>query len=132
MIGDACSTHVITGGNGSGHVDPYYQSSPLAGITAQAKGAQVTFTGSADTAAAAAAAKAADVAIVCTATSSSEGRDRLSLNLDNGANALVAAVAAAAKKTVVLIVAPGAVLTPFAKDVDAIIWMGMPGQEEGT
>jgi hypothetical protein len=61
-----------------------------------------------DPATAAALAATADVAIVFTSTTSSEGGDRSSLSYDGNADKLVAAVAAAAKKTVVAGVAPGA------------------------
>jgi beta-glucosidase len=57
----------------------------------------------------------ADVAIVCTATVSSEGFDRMNLNLPFYEDDLIQAVAAAQNKTVVVVSAPGAVLTPWAK-----------------
>uniref|UniRef100_A0A7S1CC37 Probable beta-glucosidase G n=1 Tax=Bicosoecida sp. CB-2014 TaxID=1486930 RepID=A0A7S1CC37_9STRA len=84
---------------------------------------------------AAAIAAMADVAIVFAATTSSEGSDRTTLNLtsNNGqANMLIEAVAKAAKRTVVSMVQPGAVVTPWRDDVDAIIAAFMPGQEYGN
>ena len=67
-----------------------------------------------DSAAAAAAASAADLAIVVGAASSSEGFDRKSLALDDGADALITAVAKAAPgRTIVAMSTPGAILTPW-------------------
>ena len=70
-----------------------------------------------------------DAAIVFVATSSSEGSDRQSLSFDDGADALVAAVAAKAPKTIVTAVSPGAALMPWRAHVDAITIAFMPGQE---
>lgn len=84
-----------------------------------------------DLAAAASAAAAADVAIVFVATSSSEASDRNNLNLGDQ-DALIERVASAAgAKTVVVAVTPGALLTPWAKDVAALIVPFMPGQGYG-
>ena len=77
-------------------------------------------------------AELADVAIVFVATTSSEGADRASLSFDDGADGLVVNVASVAKKTVVAAVAPGAVLTPWRDDVDAITLGFMPGQQYAT
>lgn len=74
----------------------------------------------------------ADVAIVFAYTTSSEGGDRKDLNLNDNANDLISNVSAAAKRTVVVMVSPGAVLTPWRDGVDAIISAFMPGQEYGN
>ena len=75
-----------------------------------------------------------DIAIVFAQTSSSEGGDRGSLSLDDNADALIAAVAFAAGKerTIVDMVQPGAVLTPWRNNVSAILAHFMPGQEFGN
>ena len=78
---------------------------------------------------AAALAAKADVAIVFVATDSSEGSDRASLHFDDGADDLIAAVAAAAPKTVVSAVSPGAALTPWRDSVAGLTLGFMPGQE---
>lgn len=83
---------------------------------------------------AASAAQQADVSIVFVATSSSEGSDRTSLNLDNGGDDLIQAVVAATqanetKKVVVVAVTPGALLTPWADSVAAVLVPFVPGQE---
>ena len=77
-------------------------------------------------------AAAADIAIVVVATYSAEGTDRINLSFPGQEDALVAAVAAVQPNTIVVMVNPGAVLTPWADDVDAIVAMFMPGQEEGN
>ena len=84
-----------------------------------------------DLATAAAAAAAADVALVFVGTSSEEGGDRGSLALGSQ-DALVAAVAAVAgKKTAVVAVTPGALLTPWRRNVSAVLTPFMPGQAYG-
>lgn len=73
-----------------------------------------------------AAAAAADVAVVFIHTTSSEGSDRKSLSFAPADDAMVAAVAKAQKNTVVVMVNPGAVLTPWSDDVSAALTMFMP------
>ena len=80
------------------------------------------------------AAQQADVSIIFVATASREGSDRTSLNLDNGGDDLIEAVVAATqanqtKKVVVVAVTPGALLTPWADTVAAVLVPFMPGQE---
>eukprot|EP00750_Incisomonas_marina_P012704 INCI17143.13.p1 GENE.INCI17143.13~~INCI17143.13.p1 ORF type:complete len:517 (+),score=92.56 INCI17143.13:524-2074(+) len=83
------------------------------------------------------AAQQADVSIIFVATASREGSDRTSLNLDNGGDDLIEAVVAATqanqtKKVVVVAVTPGALLTPWADTVAAVLVPFMPGQEYGN
>jgi len=77
------------------------------------------------------AAKLADVAIVFVATSSAEGSDRGSLSYNSGDNDMITQIAAAQPKTVVVAVAPGQVLMPWADSVASIIFSLMPGQMFG-
>lgn len=71
--------------------------------------------------------------IVSVATTSSEGSDRGTLSLGEAQDSLVAAAAAAARGPVVVVVnAPGAVLMPWSKDVDAILLNFMPGEQGGS
>ena len=77
-----------------------------------------------------AAAAAADVAIVCVTTGSGEGSDRATLRLTPLDDALVAAVAAAQQRTVVVVHNPGAVVMPWADSVGAIVAAWYPGQGE--
>lgn len=78
-----------------------------------------------------AAAHAADVAIVFAAEPSAEGMDRTSLALSGDQDDLIAAVAAANPRTVVVLHTPGPVLMPWANDVAAIVEAWYPGQQSG-
>ena len=91
----------------------------------------------------AAAVAAADVSLVFGATTSSEGEDRLDLTLSNGGHSpdkgqdeLFAAVAVAAiaagKPSVGVTVSPGALRTPWAANLSALVSAFMPGQEYGN
>lgn len=74
----------------------------------------------------------ADLAIVFVGTSSSEGGDRGNLGLSNE-DALINNVAKiAGKKTIVVAVTPGALLTPWRDAVGAVLTPFMPGQEYGN
>jgi beta-glucosidase len=82
-----------------------------------------------------AAAAAADVAVVLVGTTDvveSEGFDRADLRLPGRQDELVAAVAAANPRTVVVVNAGAVVELPWADDVAAILWAGLPGQEAGA
>lgn len=121
-------------GGGSGHVTAGYVVSPLAGIAARAAAAGIEVIGITNdsTSAAVAAAKLADVAIVVGGTTSGESEDRPNLSLDHGADALISAVAAANPKTVALVAAPGAFLTPWRGAVAASAALFLGGQESGA
>ena len=82
-----------------------------------------------DPAAAAALAAKADVTIVFVSTDSGEGMDRSTLSLDDDDNLLISALR---NSTVVFMVHPGAVLTPWRGDVASIVASFMPGQEYGN
>ena len=77
----------------------------------------------------------ADVAVVVvglTQEQETEGRDKTTLTLPGEQDALVAAVAATAKRTVVVVNAATPVLMPWLDQVDAVLWAGLPGQEAGA
>jgi beta-glucosidase len=85
-------------------------------------------------AAATAAARAADVAVVVvglTPEQETEGSDKTTLSLPGEQDAMVRAVAAVATRTVVVVNAATPVLMPWADEVDAILVVGLPGQEGG-
>merc|ERR1712048_1250435 len=83
-----------------------------------------------------------EYAIVFVGTLSHEGGDRASLSLDDGCdgcqgnahkqNEMIAAVAKANAKTIVVASVPGAVLMPWSGDVAAILTNFMPGQQAGN
>jgi beta-glucosidase len=75
------------------------------------------------------AARAAKVAIVFAYDEGSEGRDRASLDLPGGQNELIAAVAAANPRTVVVLNNGAPILMPWVDRVPAILQMWYPGQE---
>lgn len=85
----------------------------------------------ADAARAAAAADVAVVVVGLTDEQEAEGVDKSTIALPGDQDALVTAVAAAASKTVVVVNSATPVLMPWAEEVDAILWAGLPGQEGG-
>jgi beta-glucosidase len=81
-----------------------------------------------------AAASAADLAVVVvglTEEQETEAVDKSTLRLPGRQDDLVAAVAAVARRTVVVVNAATPAIMPWARDVDAILWAGLPGQEGG-
>ena len=136
VIGEAADgAGAIFGGGGSGRVAPKHAVSILEGLRARLGDARVSFSsgsGSGGAAAAVAAAAAADVAIVVLAATSAEGKDRSNLTLAQ--SELVAPVASANTRTVVVTVTPGPFLTHFLGNgsaVAALLDMGLPGEQEG-
>jgi beta-glucosidase len=81
---------------------------------------------------AAAAAKKADVALVFVSDVTSEGMDRSTLALPADQNELIATVAAANPRTVVILNTSGAVLMPWLNKVASVIEAWYPGQQDGT
>ena len=80
-------------------------------------------------------ARGAAVAVVVvglTAEQETESQDKATLALPGAQDALVEAVAAVARRTVVVINAATPVLMPWAEQVDAILVAGLPGQEGGA
>lgn len=78
-----------------------------------------------------AAARAADVAIVLAGTLSDEGRDRPDIALADGQDAMIAAIAAANPRTVVVLKDNASVLLPWIDRVPAVVEAWFPGQEDG-
>ncbi|MCX4640918.1 glycoside hydrolase family 3 protein [Streptomyces sp. NBC_01446] len=82
-----------------------------------------------------AAASAADVAVVVVATTEhveSEGFDRVTLRLPGRQDELVARVAAANQRTVVIVNSGAPVEMPWREDVAAVLLSWFPGQEGGA
>ncbi|MFD1734343.1 glycoside hydrolase family 3 C-terminal domain-containing protein [Deinococcus malanensis] len=99
-------------------------------IQAQVPGAQVSFHDGTDAAEAAHAAREADVAIVFGTQWASESID-VPLTLPGHQDALIAAVAAANPRTVVVLETGGPVLMPWVTQVPAILEAWYPGTEGG-
>jgi beta-glucosidase len=85
----------------------------------------------AEAAAAAAAAQVAVVVVGLTEEQETEGADKSTLHLPGAQDALVSAVAAAARQTIVVVNAATPVIMPWIGEVDAVVWAGLPGQEGG-
>ncbi|MFH9611961.1 glycoside hydrolase family 3 C-terminal domain-containing protein [Streptomyces sp. NPDC017448] len=70
-----------------------------------------------------------DTAVVFAGRWATEGRDNRDLRLDGDQDALISAVAAGARRTVVVLETPGAVTMPWLEDVEAVLaaWYGGGG-----
>ena len=77
-------------------------------------------------------AKAADVTIIFCGASTGESADRQSLSLDADCDAFISAVAKVSKKVAVLVMTPGAFLTPWREEVSTVATMFLGGQETGA
>lgn len=108
--------------------------SPEAGIRSvvETAGGTVTWDAGTDPAAAAAQAAQADVAIVFGYQRMGEFSDLANLSLQGNGDALIAAVAGAAKKTVVVLHTGSAVEMPWLSKVDSVLETWYPGDEMGT
>jgi beta-glucosidase len=149
VIGGHADIGVLSGGGssqvipkGSTRFDPpsgapgwsagviYHPDPPLAAIQARAAGAQVVFDDGADPARAAALAAGCDVAVVFAVEWASEAMDT-TLRLPDSQDALIAAVAAANPKTVVVLETGNPVLMPWLGEVGAVLEAWYPGSEGG-
>jgi len=106
-------------------------SSPLKAIQAKVPGAAVRYDDGSSREAAAALAASSEVAIVFVSQWESEGMDLADLNFGDGQDALVAAVAAANARTVVVMENGGAQVLPWLRRVDAVLEAWYPGQRGG-
>ena len=109
----------------------WHASSPLRAIRAALPDAQVSYVDGRDTQAAAAAARDADLAIVFAWQWQSEAQDVETLALPDDQDALVDAVAAANRRTLVVLETSGPVLMPWIDRVPAILQAWYPGQRGG-
>ena len=105
----------------------YFPSAPLRYIREHAPAAQVSFDPGTDPAAAAAAAAKADVAIVFVDQYMSEGGDAPTLALPDNQDALIAAVAKANPRTVVVLITGNPVSMPWKNDVAGVLEAWYPG-----
>ena len=140
VIGGHADMGVMSGG-GSAQVDApgghpggeqwnsivYFPSSPLRYVKEAAPDAVVTFDDGMDAAKAASAARGADVVLVFVTKWQSEGQDSLTSSLPGKQDELVAAVAAANPKTVVVLETGGPVTMPWVGAVKGVIESWYPG-----
>jgi len=122
-----------TGGGGSSAVTPLYTINPLDGIRKQV-GADtlVTYNDGTQPDAAAALARSANIAIVMAGNKDSEGHDRANLSLPGNQDDLIAAVAAANPRTIVILKTGGPVLMPWLSKVPVVLEAWYPGEEDGN
>jgi beta-glucosidase len=132
VIGPHADTGMISGG-GSAQVDPpgepahpwqahvWFPTSPLKAVSAAAPGVKVQFDSGADPASAAALAAKSDVAIVFAYEWMSEGTDLPNLSLPENQDGLIAQVAAANPRTVVVLETGTAVLMPWLDKVGGVL-----------
>ncbi|CAM2150981.1 beta-glucosidase [Pararobbsia alpina] len=119
----------------------WYKSAPLAAIKAKAPSATVTYFDGTDAAAAATAAASADVAIVFATQWETEGVDLSSLALPNATtdsynenydqDALITAVAAQARRVIVVLENGSPVLMPWLANVHGVLESWYPGVQGG-
>lgn len=122
----------MTGGGGSSHVLPLYTVDPVPGIQGRVGDhVKVEFADGKDISQAVSLAKSADVAIVMVGDNEEEGKDH-PIILAKKQDQLVAAVAAANPRTVVVLKTGSAVLMPWVDDVPAILEAWYPGEEDGN
>ncbi|MFZ1156721.1 MAG: glycoside hydrolase family 3 C-terminal domain-containing protein, partial [Candidatus Sulfotelmatobacter sp.] len=140
VIGPHADVGMISGG-GSAQVDPpggnaimppgkgqthwqeqiWFPTSPLKAIRAKAPSANVQYDSGADPASAAALAKSSDVAVVFVYVWESEGMDLENLSLPGNQDALIAQVAAANPRTVVVLETGSPVTMPWVDQVGGIL-----------
>jgi beta-glucosidase len=140
VIGAHADVGMISGG-GSAQVDPpggnaimppgkgqthwqdqiWFPTSPLKAVRAKAPGASVQYDAGTDPASAAALAKSADVALVFAYQWESEGMDLDGLSLPGKQDDLIATVAAANPRTVVVLETGTAVTMPWVDQVSGIL-----------
>nr|WP_254602537.1 beta-glucosidase [Sphingomonas bacterium] len=109
----------------------YHSSSPLKALKAELPRARIDYLDGSDPAAATAAARAADVAIVIATQWTTEAQDVPTIALPDNQDALIAAVAAAQPRTVVVLENGGPVLMPWIDRVPAVVEAWYPGQRGG-
>ena len=109
----------------------YHRSVPIKAIKALAPQAQIFYRNGDYITDAVAAAKKADVAIIFATQWQSEGFDLPELDLPRGQNAMIAAVAAANPRTIVVLETGGPVLMPWLDKTAAVLAAWYPGARGG-
>lgn len=109
----------------------YHPSSPLQALRALLPASQIEFNSGEDLAAATALAQSADITLVFATQWASEAYDLESLNLPDGQNELITALAKANAKTVVILETGGPVLMPWLNQIAGVVQAWYPGTEGG-
>jgi beta-glucosidase len=139
LAGGGSSLVYPAGGNAVPGLEPkswpgpvmVYPSSPLQALRRRLPKTTVTFNDGADPAAAARLARDSDVVLVFATQWTGEGMDVPNLSLPNQQDALIAAVAAANPKTVVLLETGGPVTMPWLAQAGAVLEAWYPGTSGG-
>ena len=139
LAGGGSSLVYPAGGNAVPGMEPkswpgpvmVYPSPPLKAIRERLPKAVVTFHDGSDPAAAAKLAREADVVLVFATQWTAEAQDVPNLSLPNKQDALIAAVAAANRKTVVVLETGGPVTMPWLDKVPAVLEAWYPGTSGG-
>jgi len=129
--GPAVLMPVATGSAGSNVSQQYHRSSPLEAIKAMAPNATITFRDGSHITDAVEKAKQAEVAIIFATEWRTEGHDQPDLSLPDGQDQLIAAVAAANPKTIVILETGGPVKMPWLDKAAAVIEAWYPGARGG-
>jgi beta-glucosidase len=133
VIGADASTAPMTDGGGSAGVVPSATVTPLQGIkNTVSSGTTVTYDDGSNVTTAAIDAKNAKEAVVFVNDQETEGADRSSLQLPGNQDQLIAAVAAANPRTVVVLNTGAPVLMPWLSQVAGVVEAWYPGQDDGT
>jgi beta-glucosidase len=129
----ADATTPVTAGGGSSHVTSSGTITPLQAITARAGGAvTLRYSDGSSPPLAAALAAASRVAVVFIGNGESEGSDLPSISLPAVDNTLIAAVAAANPRTIVVLNTGSPVTMPWLPVVAGALEAWYPGQEDGA
>ena len=130
--GAAVAVPIATAGVGGFSTAQFHGGrSPLAAIQARAPGAKVNFRDGRYITDAVEQARQADIAIVFATQWMSEGFDVPDLSLPDGQDELIAAVAAANPRTIVVLETGGPVNMPWLGDVAAVVQAWYPGVNGG-
>jgi beta-glucosidase len=132
LIGQSAWASVAkSGGGGTAGVHPIYTVTPSAGLKKQDPTATITYNDGSSLTSAAAAAKAANVAIVMVGDARKEGGD-YPISLSGNQDAMISAVAAANKNTIVVVKSGSVILMPWVNQVSSILEAWYPGEEDGN
>ncbi len=139
LAGGGSSLVYPVGGNAAPGLEPknwpgpvmVYPSAPLKAIEQRLPGAVVAFNDGADPVAAAKLAQASDAVVLFATQWTGEGMDVPNLSLPNRQDALIAAVAAANARTVVVLESGGPVTMPWLAKVPAVLEAWYPGTSGG-
>jgi beta-glucosidase len=129
--GPVVSLPIAVGPSGSAASQQYHRSNPLEAIRAMAPDAAITFRDGRYITDAVETAKRSDVAIVFATQWRTEGFDQPDLSLPDGQDELIAAVAQANPRTIVVLETGGPVKMPWLEKTAAVIEAWYPGARGG-